>query len=396
MTPALSELVDRARSLFAERFGSQARWVAAAPGRVNLIGEHTDYNDGFVLPMAIDRHVVIAAAPREAGGDAGCGPGMRLWSEMTGETATIDPQGPLPSGLARWAHYPYGVLELLRQRGVAMGATDAVLLSTVPLGSGLSSSAALEVATATLAEAAAGAELGVADKARLCQQAENEFAGVPCGVMDQFASAGCKEGSLLRLDCRSFETTDVAMADPNVAVLIVNSGVSHNLGDSEYPKRRSACEAAATALGVDALRDATADMIESSDKLDDLARRRARHVVTENQRVLDFCDAIESGRWREAGELMVASHESLRDDYEVSCPEVDTLVECLLAIGADGGVHGARITGGGFGGCVVSLIDRAKADSIIASATQAYQKRTGIDAAAFVTPPCAGAAVVSG
>lgn len=369
------------------------QWVVAAPGRVNLIGEHTDYNDGFVLPMAIERYVVIAAdRPNGKMPAAGPGDSITAYSELLGEKHTYQIADKMPADLPAWCVYSYGVFDLFSKRRVDVGSLDMVVLSTVPLGGGLSSSAALEVATATLVEAVTGSKIDGRDKAKLCQQAENEYAGVPCGIMDQFASALCQAGEAMRLDCRSLEITNVPLTDPDVTVLIINSKVTHDLGSSEYPLRRATCEAAAEKLGVQALRDVTMEQLAAAESsLTPVEFRRARHVIGANDRTSAFLEAATAGDWQAAGQLMYASHDSLRDDYEVSCPEVDTLVELARGIGAEGGVYGSRITGGGFGGCTVTLVKSDQAASVANQILNRYQEATGIEAAAFTTRPAPGA-----
>ncbi len=274
---------------------------------------------------------------------------------------------------------------------------DVLLHSTVPLGGGLSSSAALEVCTATLLEAVTGKTLDPVEKALLCQKAEHEFAGVPCGIMDQFISVMGRENHLLLLDCRSRKTELVPMNDPSVALLIVNTNVKHELGSSEYAKRRAQCEAAAKILGVASLRDATADALEAGrGKMDDVVYRRARHVIGEIERTVHAAEGIRASNWSTVGNLMYASHASLRDDYEVSCAELDAVVEIAEGIGIKGGVYGCRMTGGGFGGCAVALVKAEAVEAISKRIATEYKKKTGIDAAIFSSRPASGATLVKG
>jgi len=392
--PTLSELSARTAARFAEVFGQAPNWTVAAPGRVNLIGEHTDYNDGFVLPMAIERYMVLAAGPAAAA-ESGQSSGniIRVFSDLIGsaQTFTVGQVAELPP----WCVYLHGVFDLLAKRGLNTGPLEVLVTSTVPLGGGLSSSAALEVATATLVEAVTGQVLDGRDKAKLCQQAENQYVGMPCGIMDQFSSALCRAGEAMRLDCRSLETTPVPLSDPNVSILIINSNVKHELSNSEYPVRRAQCEEAASALGVKSLRDVDpAALAAGWSKLSEVAYKRARHVVGEIARVLEFSDAAANADWSTAGELMYASHDSLRDDYEVSCPQIDTLVELAQSIGPSGGVYGSRITGGGFGGCTVTLCETAKAAAIADRILAEYKDHTDIEAMAFTSRPAQGAHVV--
>ncbi len=321
----LDELVARVERDFRQRFGRAPQWMAAAPGRVNLIGEHTDYNDGFVLPMAIERYTVMAAAkPAGTAGDAE----VRLYSSTVNQAERFRVGASDFRQLAPWARYVYGVVVGCHEQGLAPPALDVLIDSTVPLGGGLSSSAALEVATATLLEAVTGKSLDPIRKALLCQKAEHQYAGMPCGIMDQFTSVLGQASQLLLLDCRSTEVQLVPLADPDVEVLIVNTNVKHELTGSEYPQRRSQCEAAARAMGVRALRDASLEMLAHfSASLEPVLQRRARHVIGEIERTQTAAQCLAAGDWARVGELMYASHASLRDDYEVSCQELDLLVE---------------------------------------------------------------------
>ncbi|MDZ4656197.1 MAG: galactokinase [Bythopirellula sp.] len=389
----LSDLAQRTAQAFQLHFGRPARYVVAAPGRVNIIGEHTDYNDGFVLPMAIDRYTVIAA---DESHDDRPVRAARILTNTFGEEHEICLAGEHSAPLPGWAKYIRGVFEAAAEHALVPPVFDAVIDSTVPVGGGLSSSAALEVATATLLEQLAGKTLDPKVKALLCQQAEHRGAGVPCGIMDQFSSVLCEANHLMLLDCRSQETRMVPMSDPSVTVLIINSNVKHELTGGEYAERRAQCEAAAKILGVPSLREATFALLESKKaELDDVQFRRARHVIGEIDRTMRAAAAIPTGDWNSVGELMYASHDSLRDDYEVSCPELDALVEAARSLGTSKGVIGSRMTGGGFGGSTVSLVRSEQATSIAKAICDQYQKKTGITATAFVTPPARGAHVIA-
>lgn len=389
----LKELGSSVAEQFKTTYGRPACWVAAAPGRVNVIGEHTDYNDGFVFPMAIDRYTVIAAAPALDGGNK-----IQLRSTAGHEPATIDLSKPLqPAAKGAWYNYPLGVLAGFVGRGAKPGGFDALIHSTVPLGGGLSSSAALEVSTATLLEAMTGAQLDPVEKALLCQKAEHEYAGMPCGIMDQFISVMGKKDHILLLDCRSRKTELVPMTDPSVELLITNTNVKHELTGGEYAKRRAQCEAAAKALGVSSLRDADAGMLERArGKMDPVAYRRARHVIGEIERTQHAAEGVRASNWPTVGQLMYASHASLRDDYEVSCRELDAVVEIALNLGLKGGVYGCRMTGGGFGGCTVALVQADKVAAISGHIASEYEKRTKIKPTLFVSRPAAGATLVAG
>jgi galactokinase len=378
----------RVDAVFRDLFGRPPVLAARAPGRVNLIGEHVDYCGGFVLPMAIERETVIAAAPRPA---AGGEPIARVHSTAFTETVElplVSGGGP-NAGSPGWARYVAGVIAGFLDRGATIPPFDAVLDSTVPLGGGLSSSASLEVATATLLAALASHTIAAMDLVLLCQRAEHEFAGVPCGVMDQCASALCTANHLLLLDCRSLDAVQVPLTRPDLLVLVTNTNVRHSLDDGGYAARRADCERAAAILGVASLREATLARVEASrDALGDRGFRRARHVVTEIARTQAAATAVTHGRWDALGALMAESHASLRDDFEVSCPELDLLVD--LAAG-ESGVIGTRMTGGGFGGCTVTLVEAARAEAVMAAVARGYRLKTGRDCTMFTTRPAAGA-----
>lgn len=385
----LDALVERVSKAFQVQMGGTPSWVVAAPGRVNLIGEHTDYNDGFVLPMAIDRYTVVAAAPSQA-------PRTIRWMDSAlHEEFQVDTSQPVPKGLPKWSNYIRGVLSGFQQRCATLNGFNAVMGSSVPIGGGLSSSAALEVSTATLLEVITGSTLEPVDKALLCQKAEHDFAGVPCGIMDQFVSVMGKKDHLLLIDCRTRVPELVSMTDPSVAVLIVNTNVKHELSGGEYAERRAHCEQAAKALGIPALRDATQSTLEAAKStLEPVVYRRARHVIEENERTLQAVSAIRAAQWDKVGHLMYASHESLRDDYEVSCAELDVVVELARGLGTSSGVFGCRMTGGGFGGCTVALVKASSVESISSKLVNGYKREVGIDPAVFVSRPAAGATVI--
>jgi galactokinase len=331
------------KRLRAELRGAGRRWFRA-PGRVNLMGDHTDYNEGFVLPMAIDLECVVASAPREDGA-------VRARSVDLPEDEAFDA-------------YVEGVVAALAERGRRPTGIDAVLSSTVPAGSGLSSSAALEVALALALCDAGGFELGARELALACQAAEQRATGVPSGVMDQLASVAGRAGCALLIDCRSLEWDEVELPE-GLEVLVVHSGVPRTLAGSAYADRRAECERFAKALGVTSLRDVTRGQA--------LGHARARHVVAENERVHETAAALRAGNLERVGELFSESHASLRDDYEVSTPKLDALVAAL----EDAGALGARLTGAGFGGAVVAACRRASATGIAAAATARYTAETG-------------------
>lgn len=384
----LQQLTRRTLGRFERVYGEAPVWVAAAPGRVNLIGEHTDYNGGFVCPLAIDRYTVIAAGP--AAGE------IHLHSAGSEAEARFPLVDPVPRGEPAWSNYVRGVIAGMQRWRIDVPAFSAVIESSVPLGSGLSSSAALELATATLIEAMAGTELDPIEKALLCQQAEHNYADMPCGIMDQYISALGQEGHALLIDCKDNTARQVTLGDPDIVILIASTNVKHELTGSEYPTRRAQCEAAAKEMGHALLRDATLEELKAArPRLDDVTYRRAHHVITENARTLDAVAAMERRDWAAVGQLMAASHRSLRDDFEVSCAELDTMVAIADAIGLAGGVFGSRMTGGGFGGCTVSIVHAANAPNIARHMAAEYRRRTGIAPLIFDTPAVDGARVVA-
>ena len=387
MSAALEELLAKTDADFLSMFGRRAEVVAAAPGRVNLIGEHVDYNDGFVLPAAIERYTLVAAARRP---DAV----VRMASGVMPGTVEFRLDAPLRPAEPRWANYARGVFAGVQARGTSPPGLDLLIESTVPVGGGLSSSAALEVAVATLLEALTGLKLPLDEKALLCQRAEHDFAGVPCGIMDQFASVHGRRDHALLLDCRSRQIDYVPLTDPAVALLIFDTKVHHDLVQGEYARRQAACRNTAAALGVRSLRDVPAEKLEAErGRLDAETYRCARHVVTEIARTVEAARAMASADWPRVAELMYASHASLRDDYRVSCPELDFVVEAARELP---GVLGCRMTGGGFGGCAVALVRTEQTAEILSDLTAAYRRHIGRDPAAFVTRPADGACVLRG
>ena len=345
--------------------------MARAPGRVNLIGEHTDYNSGLVLPVAIDLASYAASAPNRDGV-------LRVYSENVKQARQwpIDQIGLLrPSG--DWTDYVIGIA---RQLQLGRG-RDLLIHSTVPLGSGLSSSAALEVSTA-LALGWSG-DLPSLELTKLCRRAENEFIGLPSGIMDQYVSVFGRKNAAILIDCQTLASEPVELPG-DVAMVAVNSMVKHALAQSAYAQRVAECAEAACEIG--SLRDATLDSVELIH--DPIILRRARHVVTENRRVIDFVAACRRGDLAEMGSLLVASHRSLQHDYEVSCDELDFLVDTALAIP---GTFGARMIGGGFGGCTLNLLDPAAVEHFTAVVGDAYQARFGIEPAFYLVRPAEGA-----
>ncbi len=374
------------RQAFERTFGRAPR-LFRAPGRVNLIGEHTDYNDGFVLPMAIDRETVVAAAPRDDRR-------VRAFSLNRNEEAEFDLDAPGRPRRGVWLDYVEGVAQALEQKGARLKGADLVISSDVPAGAGLSSSAALEISTGFALLSVSGLEV---DRVRLAlagQQAEHEYVGAMVGIMDQFVAALGQKGHALLIDCRSLEHRAVPLDTREAAVVICDSRVKHDLADSEYNVRRAECERGVELLrevlpGIKALRDVSIEDFERHEEaLPEPVRRRCRHVVTENARTLSAVEALSRGDLEEMGRLMKRSHRSLRDDYEVSCAELDLLTEiaddfapCL----------GARLTGGGFGGSTVNLVRRHALAEFQSLVTTEYQRATGTTPNIYVSDADDGA-----
>lgn len=387
-TNSLQDLVAKADELFMQQFGVAATHVAAAPGRVNLIGEHIDYCDGFVLPFAINRYVVIAARPVAQ-------PSVRLFSAQSGAMEQVDLSRPLVAEGASWSHYVRGVLQGFRSWGLEVGGFDACIVSSLPMGAGLSSSAALECAVAAVVESLLRVTLNPVEKALLCQKAEHDFAHVPCGIMDQFASTLGEEGKLVYIDCAAQCVELVPLEDEALTVLIANTCVSHQLNDGAYAERRRATEVALATLGGKSWREVShVDLQRQWYQLGDPLNRRARHVISETLRTMEAVQCLKQGKINRLGALMRASHVSLRDDFEVSCEELDLMVEIAEKIGAAGGVLGARMTGGGFGGSTVTLCVTQEAEKIAAEMHATYQRLTGITPQIFASRPSRGAHVV--
>jgi galactokinase len=388
LAPSLSDLAGDAAVGLKDHFGCDPSVIAAAPGRVNLIGEHIDYCDGFVLPFAIDRYVVMAAAlngTNEA----------RVATALGGDPAILPLNVPQQVSSPKWANYLRGVFQGFQQRGHHLPGFDAYILSSVPGGAGLSSSAALECCVATLLEGLVDTVLDTREKALLCQKAEHDFAGVPCGIMDQFASAFGKPNRLILIDCKTGEPELVPFENPDLTVLIANTMVHHELSDGGYAARRRHTEEGLAGIGKASWRDVTQGDVEANwDALGDPVNRRARHVVGEIARTIAAAEALARNDFEALGPLMAASHDSLRDDFEVSCLELDLMVEIARAIGRGGGVIGARMTGGGFGGSTVTLCESRKAREIAATLASKYREATGITPQIFASRPSLGAHLV--
>ncbi len=378
---SLASVVDRT---FRERFLTPPSQVVLAPGRVNLIGEHTDYNDGFVLPCAIDFGTYVAAGERDDDMI------HVLALDYEGQESSFSVSTPIPRDPeAPWADYVRGVVEALTKRGHAPKGANLVISGNVPQGAGLSSSASLEVAVALTLSELFGFDLSAAELAHVGQDAENHYVGCQCGIMDQLASAaGLKDHATL-IDCRSLEVKPVPLPD-DVSIVIINSNVRRGLVDSEYNARRSECEEGARLLGVRALRDATMPQLEAAkDVLTPQVYRRARHVISENTRTESAAAAMRRGDIATLSQLMAESHASLKDDFEVTVPALNILVD--LVDGVMEGHGGARMTGGGFGGCIVALSPKDRVDAIRDIVEAEYESSTGLRADIFVCQPSEGA-----
>lgn len=383
----MSELIDNVKNAFKATLGYAPTHIVQAPGRVNLIGEHTDYNDGFVLPCAINYQTVVAAAKRDD----------NIVRVISVDYGNAQDEFDLTQEIAfqhdkMWTNYIRGVVKCLLARGFQFTGADIAVSGNVPQGAGLSSSAALEVVIGQTFKVLFNLEISQAEIALNGQQAENEFVGCNCGIMDQMISAEGSQQHAMLLDCRSLETTSVSMPE-ELAVVIINSNKKRGLVDSEYNTRREQCEAVAAIFGVKALRDVTLEQFnQKSHELDPLLRKRARHVITENYRTLDAAQALSQHDMQRMGRLMAESHASMRDDFEITVSEIDTLVAMVKeVIGERGGV---RMTGGGFGGCVVALVPHDLVASVQAVVDANYEAQTGLKAAIYVCQAMDGAGLV--
>lgn len=386
------DLKELLRDHFRKNFGGDEGLVfGRAPGRVNLIGEHTDYNDGFVFPMAIDFQIMLAARRR---------------SDRLVRIYSVDYEDAVEFSLDqtidfdndhRWSNYPRGVLRAMQEAGAELCGLEMAFCGDIPQGSGLSSSAALEVVTAKVAQNLTGFSMEAPALAKLCQKAENDFVGMKCGIMDQFISMMGREDHALFLDCRSLEYQHIPLNLGDYRIIICHSGVKHSLVDSEYNKRRRECEEGvrvlqSSHLEIKALRDVDVEQLKAGrEEMDPVVYNRCLHVISENNRVEESIRALKAGDLPTFGRLLNGSHDSLRDLYEVSCPEVDLLVD--LAREVDG-VLGARITGGGFGGCTVNLVASAAVNDFSRHVLENYKRKTGIEARIFVSRAARGAEIL--
>lgn len=379
------DIQARVVAAFTERFGEAPAVVVRAPGRVNLIGEHTDYNDGFVLPMAIDWAAWIALRPRDDG--------EVLIHSLDFDSSAAFSLGNLQNTQSGWTEYVKGMAWVMQAAGFTLQGWEGVMVGNVPIGAGLSSSAALELATARAFAKVSGIDWHPANMALLAQRAENEWVGVNCGIMDQMISAAGEAGHALLIDCRSLETKSVPLpADTRVVVL--DTSTRRGLVDSAYNERRQQCESAAAFFEVGALRDVTLVQLEAAEsELDPVVYRRARHVVSENARTEAAAAAMLAGDAVKLGELMNESHVSMRDDFEISSEALNAIVEAAQRVG---GCYGARMTGGGFAGCGVALVAVTAVEAFTAAVTTAYKAKTGLDAVLYVCEASKGASIVTG
>ncbi len=368
---------------FVKHFGDKPSLIVRAPGRVNLIGEHTDYNDGFVLPMAIDRAIWIAVRPR---------------TDCFVQIHSLDFEADAVISLndlkkeQGWAEYLKGVAYILQTKGCELSGWEGVMMGDVPRGSGLSSSAAVEMATARVFASVSNLKWDAAYMARIGQRAENEWVGVNCGIMDQMASAASREGHALFLDCRSLEIQHVPLPD-HVAIVVMDTSTRRGLVDSAYNERRSQCEEAARFFGVKALRDVSLEEFENRKSgLREVVMRRARHIITDDQRVLDAMQAMQANDVVRLGNILNAGHISLRDDFEITNDALNQIVE---AAQEQSSCYGARMTGGGFGGCAIALVDAGKVNAFVDSVEKAYRKKSGLEPQIYVCKASAGASIVS-
>lgn len=381
---------------FIEHFGQHIGEIeiVQAPARVNVIGEHTDYNDGFVFPAAIDKHMTIVGQLRNDNK-------IKIYSIDLDEEAEFDldsiNQNAMPT--YSWTNYFVGITKLMQERGIELNGMNLAFTSNIPLGSGLSSSAALEIAAAYIIKALHHVEISPIEIVKLCQRAENELVGVNCGIMDQFISCLGQKGQALLIDCRSLDFKPIPLLNPNLSLVVSNTKIKHNLADSNYNQRRQECEMAVKQLShltgkdIKALRDVTLEELEQySQQIGSTIYKRAKHVIQENQRVLNSVEALKDSDLVRFGQLMYQSHQSLKDLYQVSCAELDLMVD--LAQSVDG-VYGSRMTGGGFGGCTVSLVKNDHVDEFVRFVGEKYLEQTGIQPEFYICDVVDGAEIAN-
>lgn len=383
MTPIDADLRQRVTTAFEKKFGTNAAHVIRAPGRVNLIGEHTDYNDGFVLPCAIGPSTMVAIGGRSDGQ-------VRVVATDFGDATDMFDLNDIRSSAQGWANYVRGMVDAVQKAGFQLQGANIAIAGNIPKGAGLSSSASLEVAVGQAMLALCGTDIDRTRLAQIAQAAECDFVGTKCGIMDQLISAQGKAGHALLIDCRSLGLTD-APVPADLAIMIVHSGVTRGLVEGHYNERRRQCEAAAKAMGVAALRDADMDMLNTAG-LDPVTHNRARHVIGENRRTVEAAAALEKGDLQRLGILMAESHQSMRDDFEITVPAIDRLVDVLQsAIGTEGG---ARMTGGGFGGACVALMPVSRVSDVQAAVERGYQTPDGKTAEIMVETAGPGVSLI--
>ena len=374
------ERIEMLTASFREHFGSEPEIMMRAPGRVNLIGEHTDYNDGFVFPIAIDRDIMVFSRPRDDNL-------VRIYSLDPPEMSEFSLDDIQHDDEVTWSNYPRGVAHFLQEAGYSLRGLEATLLGNIPQAAGLSSSAAMEVSCAMTFEKISGLEIDPVEMALLCQKAENEFVGVNCGIMDQFISRMGRKDHALLLDCRSLEFELVSLNLDGVKIVVCNTGVKRGLVDSEYNERRSECERGVKLLdellpGIKALRDVDIeDFNRYKSYLPEITEKRCGYVIKEDDRVLESVKSLEEGDLIRFGFLMNESHIGLRDEYEVSCPELDAMVEIAWSMDS---VIGSRMTGAGFGGCTVTLVLEGAVEGLIEKVNKEYPERTGLQPEIYV------------
>lgn len=374
------EIVGKVIAAFQQRFSANPTHAITAPGRLNVIGEHVDYCGGIVLPASIERWICGAFRPNDFGM-------VRLYDLKFDDSAEFDPNGELAPEKGNWLNYPKGVFAQFHKRGESIPGFDLCLFSNVPTGGGLSSSAALEALFATIVETLNDKKMDLMEKALLCQKAEHEYAGVPCGIMDQAAVIMGESLHLLKLDCQDLSVSKVPFNSETIGLMIIDSGVQHELASGEYGKRRADCERACKELCVDSLRNATLAQVEAFAFSCDQVRNRALHVVSEIDRTQRLIAAMENSDFSLAGKLMQQTHQSLQWLYEVSCPELDFLVGFC---NAQAGVYGGRMMGGGFGGAAIIMLEKSVASDVASSVESAYSRHFGVKASAFLTSPAQG------
>ncbi len=385
----MSDAKTRAIEAYVRAYKGHPDHIIRAPGRVNIIGEHTDYNDGFVLPCAIDKDAVVAIGHRD-------GNAIEILSCDYDRRDIFSIDADIEKSPEAWANYGRGMVKYLLQSGYNLSPSRMSIAGDVPLGSGLSSSAALEMAVGRALIEQSGRKIDPTDLALIGQKAENQFVGCSCGIMDQLISAKASAGHAMLIDCRTLECSAIPIP-PNSALLIVNSGITHSNSDGAYNERRAQCEKAAHHYGVKALRDIDDKQLEAGKSgLDNLSYRRARHVVTENARTLAAADALQDNDLSKLGQLMQQSHISMRDDFEITVPEIDQLADIMndaIAQYCDG-KGGARMTGGGFGGCVIALAPREYMDKIIDSIHHNYNKNDDKQLEMLISIPSTGVNII--